>query len=154
MNQKLLHWSRGLAVPAGFALIILFGAGLLMLPAASAGTPLSFGEALFTALSATCVTGLTLIDTGRRLTVLGQAILLLLIQVGGLGFMTLAAGLFQSARRRISLHDRLILEDTVGRGAAQQADAPTGVVRLHTDHLPVKSGLTSAEALTCSFVGL
>lgn len=131
MNQKLLHWSRGLAVPAGFALIILLGAGLLMLPAASAEMPLSFGEALFTAISATCVTGLTLIDTGRRLTVLGQAILLLLIQVGGLGFMTLAAGLFQSARRRISLHDRLILEDTVGHGAAQTTrDMARAAVRL------------------------
>ena len=74
----------------GYALIILTGALLLMLPAASRdGLATSFPDALFTATSASCVTGLVIADTFSKWTMFGQCIILAMIQIGGLGFMTI-----------------------------------------------------------------
>ena len=74
-----------------FLFIILLGAGLLCLPAASrSGEATPFLTSLFTATSATCVTGLIRVDTGTHWAMFGQVVILLLIQVGGLGFMTIA----------------------------------------------------------------
>ncbi len=70
----------------GFAVMILIGSMLLSLPAASAsGVPMRFLDALFTATSAACVTGLVVVDTGTYFTLFGQMVIMLLIQVGGLG---------------------------------------------------------------------
>ena len=71
-----------------FALLIIIGTILLMLPAAVNGPLLSPVDALFTATSATCVTGLVVVDTGSRLSLFGQWVVLVLIQCGGLGVMT------------------------------------------------------------------
>lgn len=87
----------------GFAGVILAGALLLMLPACSRDGALGPIDALFTATSATCVTGLVVVDTGTRLTPLGQAVVLLLIQVGGIGIMTLSAFTLLMLGRRSSL---------------------------------------------------
>ena len=74
----------------GFALIILVGALLLMLPISSKERVVTpFLSALFTTTSATCVTGLTLINVGAYFSLFGQAVILFLIQLGGLGFMTI-----------------------------------------------------------------
>ena len=73
-----------------FFLIILFGAGMLMLPNATHGG-LSFVDALFTSTSAVCVTGLIVVDTGSYFTGFGQVIIMLLIQIGGLGILTFAS---------------------------------------------------------------
>ena len=71
-----------------FGFLILAGTGLLMLPAATPdGRPIQFEDALFTATSATCVTGLIVRDTGADFTIFGQAVILVLIQLGGLGIM-------------------------------------------------------------------
>ena len=75
---------------AGFVGLILFGTALLSLPAASTGPRLSFIDALFTACSAVCVTGLVVVDTGADLSFLGQTVVLILIQIGGLGIMTVS----------------------------------------------------------------
>jgi len=84
-RRPALSPNRALAL--GFASIILAGALLLMLPAASrTGRGLSFLDSLFTATSATCVTGLVVADTWTQFNFLGQLILLVLIQVGGLGY--------------------------------------------------------------------
>ena len=73
----------------GFALLILAGACLLSLPIASrSGEGIPWTSAVFTAASASCVTGLTVYDTATQFTPFGQAVLLLLIQIGGLGFVT------------------------------------------------------------------
>ena len=69
----------------GFALLIAVGTALLMLPASAAGSPMGFVDALFMSTSASCVTGLSVLDIGRQLTLFGQLVILLLIQVGGLG---------------------------------------------------------------------
>ena len=78
----------------GFFLIILLGATLLALPIASKdGTWTSFSDTLFTATSATCITGLVVVDTATHWSFFGQAVILTMIQIGGLGFMTLGSAL-------------------------------------------------------------
>lgn len=73
----------------GFALIIIIGTFLLTIPLSTEdGKGLSFLNALFTATSATCVTGLIVVDTGDTFSVFGEVVILFLIQIGGLGFMT------------------------------------------------------------------
>ncbi|WP_241426596.1 TrkH family potassium uptake protein [Dysosmobacter acutus] len=103
----------------------MFGALILMLPVCNrSGTWISFFDALFTATSATCVTGLVVFDTYTQFTCLGQAVILLLIQVGGLGFMSLALFFPLVLRRRIGLKERSFLMEAL---STQQLG---GVVRL------------------------
>ncbi|MBY0012485.1 TrkH family potassium uptake protein [Paenibacillus typhae] len=109
----------------GFAAVILIGTLLLMLPFASAsGHSLRFIDALFTATSATCVTGLVVVDTGTHFSLFGQIVILLLIQVGGLGFMTMATLFALLLKRKISLRDRLILQEAMNQSSME------GIVRL------------------------
>lgn len=96
----------------GFALLMLAGTILLMLPAASTGNRLGFTDALFTATSAGCVTGLTVLDTGTGFTLFGQVVILILIQLGGLGIMTLSTLFLLIAGRRLSLTGRVVIQDT------------------------------------------
>lgn len=99
----------------GFLLIILIGAFLLMLPVSNRdGAWLSPLSALFTATSATCVTGLTVGDTATMFTPFGQLVILLMIQIGGLGFMSLAIILMMSFRRAISFSERILLSSSLG----------------------------------------
>lgn len=117
---KWLHLSPPRILVSGFALIILLGSVLLMLPVSNtSGTSLSFVDALFTATSATCVTGLVVVDTGTHFTVFGQAVIALLIQVGGLGFMTMATLLALVFKRRISLKERLLLQEAMNQNSMQ-----------------------------------
>ena len=89
-------------IALGFFLIILAGTGLLMLPVSTqAPGGASFGDALFTATSATCVTGLVVRDTGTYWSTFGQVVIIALIQVGGLGFMTIATLFMLLLRRRL-----------------------------------------------------
>lgn len=102
-------------VVAGFAAATLIGAGLLMLPFASdASEPTAFVDAWFTATSAVCVTGLTVLDTGAHWTGFGQAVILGLIQVGGLGIMTLTALIVVGLARRLGLRQRMIAAASTG----------------------------------------
>ncbi|MCL3863073.1 TrkH family potassium uptake protein [Actinotalea sp. K2] len=92
-----------------FACVIALFTGLLMLPAATAaGTSPPFADALFTATSAVCVTGLVTVDTGTYWSGFGQAIILLAIKIGGLGVMTLASLLGMAVSRRIGLTQKLL----------------------------------------------
>ena len=109
----------------GFALLILAGACLLSLPIASrSGEAIPWTNAVFTAASASCVTGLTVYDTATQFSAFGQVVLLLLIQIGGLGFVTASLPAVLLARRRVGLRQRALLRDSVG--ALQLG----GVVRL------------------------
>lgn len=109
----------------GFALIILIGSGLLMLPVSSTdGLPLPFIDALFTATSATCVTGLVVVDTGSHFTMFGQIVIISLIQIGGLGFMSMATLFAFILRKKISLRERLLLQEALNQGSME------GIVRL------------------------
>ena len=98
----------------GFAAVILLGTGLLMLPVSSrAGGWTSIEDALFTATSAVCVTGLVVRDTGTYWSFFGQAVILLLIQIGGLGIISVAAFVATLSGRRISLLQRSMLQDSI-----------------------------------------
>ncbi len=86
----------------GFAAIIFIGALLLMLPISTKGESLGFVDAIFTATSATCVTGLTVADTGGKFTGFGQAVILTMIQIGGFGIMMLSTFILVILGRRTS----------------------------------------------------
>ncbi len=97
----------------GLGVLILLGTLLFLLPGV-ATRPLAGNEALFTATSALAVTGLSIIVPAQDLSFAGQVILLLLIQVGGVGFMSAAVVILRLLGRRISLADRLALRDSLG----------------------------------------
>lgn len=98
----------------GFGLLIAIGTFLLSLPAAvNPGGDNSFLVSLFTATSATCVVGLVVVDTGTNWSPFGQAVILGLIQVGGLGFITVATLILILVGRRISLRQRLLLQESL-----------------------------------------
>ena len=91
----------------GFAGVIILGALILMLPISSAqGVVTSFDKTLFTSVSAVCVTGLVVVDTGSYWSIFGQAVIIMLIQIGGLGVITFAASLAMLSGRKISLMQR------------------------------------------------
>ena len=101
-------------VAGSFAAIILIGALLLTLPIASRdGQSAGFFTGLFTATSSTCVTGLILVDTWTQWTLFGQAVILTMIQLGGLGFMTVITLVSFALHRRIGLSERLIMVSTL-----------------------------------------
>lgn len=125
MYKKWIKFSPPQIIVIGFALIICFGAGLLMLPISNSdGAFLPFIDAFFTAASATTVTGLVVVDTGTAFSLFGQLIILLLIQVGGLGFMTMATLIALAFKRRISLKEKLILQESMNQSSME------GIVRL------------------------
>ena len=108
-----------------FAAVILAGALLLMLPFASqSGRVTPFDETLFTATSAVCVTGLVVQDTATYWSYFGQAVILLLIQIGGLGVVTVASAIALLAGRRISLMQRGTMQEAIA------APKVGGIVRL------------------------
>lgn len=109
----------------GFLLLILIGAGLLCLPAASAeGTATSFRDALFTSVSATCVTGLVTLDTATHWSFFGQAVILVLIQIGGMGVVTIALAVVKLSGRKIGLRQRSTMQESIS------APQVGGIVRM------------------------
>jgi len=100
----------------GFASMILIGTLLLNMPMASRnGQPVGLINALFTATSSVCVTGLVVVDTGTYWTAFGQVVILLLIQIGGLGFMTMSTLLSLLLGRRITLKERLLIQESLNQ---------------------------------------
>ncbi len=99
----------------GYLLIILLGSFLLSLPAASrTGTWTPYLSALFTATSATCVTGLAVVDTFLHWSLFGQIVILLLIQVGGIGFMTVLTLIMLLLRKNVGLYQRQLIMQSAG----------------------------------------
>ncbi|HUU18388.1 MAG TPA: potassium transporter TrkG [Sedimentisphaerales bacterium] len=96
---------------ASFLVLIISGAGLLMLPRASTGENLNFVDALFTATSATCVTGLIVKDTGRDFSLMGQVVILTLIQLGGLGIVIFGAVFALLLGQALSLRESAAMQD-------------------------------------------
>ncbi|MBM3778416.1 MAG: Trk family potassium uptake protein [Acidimicrobiia bacterium] len=113
MTSRRLHRSPSQILVAGLAVLIALGTALLLLPQASSGPPLSVVNALFTATSAVCVTGLVVVDTPVDLSVFGQLVVLLLIQVGGLGYMTISSVLALAIGRQLSVHERITLQEAL-----------------------------------------
>ena len=118
-----LNPSRILAI--GFLSLILIGTFLLMLPiSTNEGHELSFIDALFEATSAVCVTGLVVVDTGTTFTVFGEMVLLFLIQIGGLGFMTIGVIIAIFLGKNIGLKGRLVIQESLNQLSLE------GMVRL------------------------
>ncbi len=109
----------------GFLFAIVFGAMLLSLPIASQdGKSIEFVDALFTATSAVCVTGLVVVNTLEHWTMFGKLVILFLIQIGGLGFMTITTTLFIILGKKIRLKERLIIQEALNQYSL------SGMVRL------------------------
>ncbi|MBB6670960.1 TrkH family potassium uptake protein [Cohnella nanjingensis] len=112
-------------IVAGFAAIIFIGTALLRLPASSAsGETTPWLEAFFYSASATCVTGLARLDTGTYFSAFGHWVILALVQLGGLGFMTTGTLFALFAGKKVSLKDKLILQESLNQGSLE------GIVRL------------------------
>ena len=95
-----------------FLAAIIIGAVLLSLPISTkSGAPIPFIDALFTATTATCVTGLVTVPTVTTWSIFGQAVILILIQIGGLGIITMASGLMICLHQKIGLGDRILIRD-------------------------------------------
>lgn len=125
LSQRLALLSPARLLVAGYLTLIAVGTAALSLPAAVSAPPrLSFSEALFTATSAVCVTGLTVVDTGTRLSRFGQVVVLVLIQTGGLGIMTMSTVFAVLLGRRITLRNRLLIQEEL------RQDYLSGLVRL------------------------
>ena len=117
--------SSGRLIAIGFALLILLGSVILMLPwCLRNDVSLRYIDALYTSASAVCVTGLTVVDTADTFTPLGQAVVGLLIQAGGLGVATVGAGIMLAMGRRVDLKGRTVLRE------AMNLSGDGGVVRL------------------------
>lgn len=127
-NRVLLVFNRrpGLIPITGFLLLILIGTVLLSLPVSAAHGRLSWVDALFTATSASCVTGLITVDTASGLSHVGQWIVLAQIQVGGLGIMILSTLFLLMAGRRLGRGGRMVIQDTFTHSGEW---SPTDVVR-------------------------
>ena len=123
LMQRTIRPEQVLAV--GFLAVILVGTALLALPFATVERKsLGLFDSLFTATSAVCVTGLVAVDTGTALSMFGQAVLLALIQLGGLGFMIFATLVMLALGRRITLRDRMVIRESVN------ASTLSGLLRL------------------------
>lgn len=125
MGKIVKRLSSAQIIILGFAGVILFGSLLLMLPfSTQKRTGRSFTDALFTSTSAVCVTGLVVRDTATYWTGFGQAVILMLIQIGGMGVITVAAAIFIASGKKISLKQRSTMQEAI---SAHQVG---GIVRL------------------------
>lgn len=129
--QYKIRISTAQTIVGGFLLIILIGTILLTLPIATrSGESTGFVDALFTATSATCVTGLVVFDTYSYWSLFGQLVILAMIQIGGLGFMTMGAVFAFVLRSKISFRQRLVMSESIS------VDMTSGIVRM-TQHILV-----------------
>ena len=129
-------------IAVAFVVIILMGAVLLTLPAASRdGESAGFLPALFTATSATCVTGLVMFDTWTQWSGFGQTVIISLIEVGGLGFMSAASLVFFLLRRKVGLKQRMVMAQAL---SVQDME---GVVRIQKLVLTGSLGIQAVGAL-------
>ena len=129
-------------IALGFGAVILTGAILLMMPfSLKKGVHLSFLNALFTSTSAVCVTGLVVVDTADSFTAIGQMVITMLIQIGGLGIASVGVGLIIAAGKRVSIKSRLMVKE------ALNVDTYGGMVRLVRVVLAITLGFEAVGAL-------
>lgn len=123
-KNYIVRWTPARVLVSGFVSLIAIGMALLKLPiAVHDGVQLSWVDALFTATSALCVTGLTVVDTQMTYTMFGECVIMALVQIGGIGFMTVATMFYLMIGKRISLKERLILQESMNTNSME------GIVR-------------------------
>lgn len=124
-NLKKIRINPALQIIIGFLIVILIGTFLLCLPISSnEGIWFGFIDSLFTSTSALCVTGLIVADTAVQFTLFGQIVILLLIQIGGLGFITITSLLFLLIGKKIGYEKRIVIQESLNQ------DNNQGVVKL------------------------
>ncbi|AIO18491.1 Ktr system potassium uptake protein B [Candidatus Izimaplasma bacterium HR1] len=124
-KKRRIHFNAAEIIAIGFAAVIFIGAILLVLPFASkSGVSVGFVDALFTAASAVAVTGLVVVDTATHWSTFGQVVILMLIQIGGLGFITMGTLFALLLGRKITFGRRVIMKEAMNKITAN------GVVRL------------------------
>ena len=124
MTGALKRLSSGRIIALGFALTILLGSGLLMLPCCVRdGVDLRYIDALYTSTSAVCVTGLLVVDVADTFTPLGQFVIALLIQIGGLGVASIGTGVILAMGKKINLKERTLVREAMNFGSGK------GVIR-------------------------
>ncbi|MNW32690.1 Ktr system potassium uptake protein B [compost metagenome] len=126
LTVKITRWaSPPIILVLGLLITIAIGTLLLMLPVSTQdGVSLQWVDAFFTATSAACVTGLVVVDVETTFTVFGETVIVVLMQIGGLGFMTMATLFALVLGRRLSLRDRLLLKEAIN------AESMEGIVRI------------------------
>lgn len=117
VERRVLSLTPPQAIFASFLGLALIGTLLLKLPAAST-VPTSWSQALFTAVSASTVTGLVVVDTGTHFTLFGQLILLVLMQLGGLGLMSFGVFIISLARNRLNLGQRAVMREALNQSGS------------------------------------
>lgn len=122
-KKKNIRWNTMEILAIGFVGIILLGGVLLWLPICNT-KPIAFMDALFTSTSAVCVTGLVTITPAAQFTLLGQIILLILIQIGGLGVIACVTAFFLIMKRKITVKERILIKESYNM------DSPGGMVKL------------------------
>lgn len=137
-------------VAAGFGLIIVIGSLLLMLPISSKQGGVAYMDALFTAVSATCITGLVPFDTFSNWSVFGQIVILCLIQIGGLGFITVLSLFVNVFRKRMSLKYKMLLKESIGSLRLSDVHTLVKTVIIFT----AACELTGAVLLSARFIPL
>lgn len=122
-HKKRISLTSSQAIALVFAGVILLGTFLLCLPFASrSGESCGVRTALFTATSSTCVTGLVLTDTWTQWSGFGQVVLLCLIEIGGLGFMTIASSLIFALKKKMNMSQRMLIAQSIGSDGIGDAD--------------------------------
>jgi trk system potassium uptake protein TrkH len=150
-----------------FIILICAGAGLLMLPKAHNLETMSITDAFFTATSATCVTGLVVADTGKDFTLIGQTIILMLIQLGGLGIVVFGAVLALLLGQALSVKESLAMQDLISAQTLRSISMMIGFIFLFTivieaigavmlmpmwDNVPAALGSTASFIRSVHFV--
>lgn len=120
-NNKIISLEPTKIIVFSFAAVILLGAMLLTLPIASNPNvkPASFLSALFTATSATCVTGLIVADTATQWSLFGRTVIMLLIQIGGLGFITIATFFSVLLRKKVGIKGRILAQESMNHSSSE-----------------------------------
>ena len=145
--NKLKKQPAGRLITLGFAIVILLGTLLLLLPSSvRPGVKVDFIDALFTSTSAVCVTGLIAIDVYDHYTIFGQAVVAGLIQIGGLGVTSVGVGLILAAGKQVSIKGRLLVKE------ALNVDSFQGMVRLVKAVLLLTLGFETAGVVLSFFV--
>ena len=149
-------------IPLSFLAAILLGAVLLTLPISSAsGQSTTFTDALFTSATSVCVTGLTVVTTAYHWSIFGKVVIVCLIQIGGLGIITIYSLIMLLAHRRFTLSDRIILQDALNlrntsgvlkfltKESPDQCSSQKGSKRYLAAHRSVCSAQKSGQTLNC-----
>lgn len=148
--MKSKHFTNTRIIAAGYGFIVILGTLLLLLPVSSSdGNCVPFMTALFTSVSASCVTGLVVADTATQWSFFGQFVILLLIQAGGLGFMTIATFFMSFAKKNINLRNRTIMAESINTTHVAGLKKITKKIILGTAIFE----LTGAVILSLRFIG-